>query len=474
MHGKVKSGMTIMIKVLIKKEVQRSISSLRYILVISLTLVVFIFSAILFVNKYEQRRADYQENMIKDAEKLRENAKQLNTLAGADRFLLREPRMAELIASGGETHLPDRIHLNAFRLGEYENIDRLNYKLNPFIELDWVFIVGIVLSFAALVLTFDRISGERENGTLRLQCSNPVSRMTIMAALYLANLLLLSVALCVGLAVNLLIVSLSLKVNLLSMLASRIFFTIILFLLYLSFFLLVGLFVSGRVRKSSTSLAISLLLWTMCTILLPAGCAMLGQKLFTIRSSYEFTAQRDAAWSEIWSNAPVPQARGFWGGRDFPYLADRVVLVNRLDESNNAHNNERFLELLEQVNSSMSLTRISPYSLLRYAVESSAGTGLHAFVSFYERAREYRTLYKEFIITKDQVDPDSYHQICSWIPVAYSDKPVAYEEIPEFATPALSFAQSLGKAGYDCGLLLVINMIAAMCSFIAFMRYDVR
>jgi len=463
-----------MIRILIIKEIQRGIISLRFMLTMVLTLLVFIASATLFIKKYEQRQLDYQEQMLKNSANLKENAQKLNQLARSDQYLIRPPGLTELLAAGAEKHLPDRIEFNAFWFGGYENIDRLNYKLNPFIDLDWVFIVGLVLSFAALVLTFDRISGERESGTLRLQCSYSVSRLKMMIAKYLACLSLLFFALLIGLTVNLTIVSIGLKTSIIAMHSLQILISLFIFLIYLSFFVLVGLFISSQVKKSATSLAISLLIWTVAVIFLPGGGSMLGQKIQKIPSSYEYNRIRRAAWDDIWKNAPVPQARGYWNGRDFPYLAERVELVNRLDASNDKYRELRFRELQSQVQMARNLTRLSPYTLLRYAIESIVSTGLDAFVRFYEQGKLYRTIFKQFIEQKDEQDPDSYHQICSWHPEAYSDKPVPFEDIPKFTEPRQSLGPVIQRATLDLTLLFGFNLLGAILAFGAFIRYDVR
>lgn len=463
-----------MMKILILKEIQQGIISLRYMLTLVLTIIIFATSAVLYIKKYEDRRMDYEEQMLENRDNLEERAQNLNQLAGNNQYVIRPPRLAELFAAGGEKHLPDRIEFSSFWYAGYENIDRLNYKLNPFTDMDWVFIVGLVLSFTALVLTFDRISGEREFGTLRLQCSNSVSRFKMIMAKYLASLILMAFALFIGMIVNLIIISIGLNASLISHYITQIFISVMLFLFYLSIFLLLGLFISSLVRKSSSSLAISLLIWTTIIIFVPAGSSMLGQKLCKIPSSYEYNQKRDAAWNEIWSNAPVPQARGYWNGRDFPYLADRVKLVNRLYESNDKFHAERFRELLSQVHMARNLTLLSPYSLLSYAMESISETGLDAFVRFYEHGKLYRTIFREFIIQKDSQDPDSYHQICSWHPEAYSDKPVSVEDIPSFAEPRFPPGEALWRIKINLLLLTFFNLLGAILAFGAFMRYDVR
>ncbi|MBN2415084.1 ABC transporter permease subunit [bacterium] len=463
-----------MFKILVVKEMQRSIGSLRFLLILLLSLILFTVSGILFIQTYKQRLNDYQTQYLNNDEQLRERAVHLNQLSGNTQYLLRHPIVSELLASGAERLVPDRIAMTSFSYGNYENIDRQNYKLNEYHDFDWVFIIGIIFSFAALVLMFDRISGERESGVLRQQCANSVSRFEIIAANYVAGLLTLFIALAVGIVLNLLIVSIGVHSPIVLEYPVSIVALLISSFLYLSLFLLIGLFISSRVRKSASGLAIALLVWTTVVIFLPSGGAMLGQKIHKISSSYEYTARIRAAWNDIWMNAPVPEARGYWDGRDFPYLKERAELVNTLDNMRDTYRHERFLELLAQVNTARNFTRVSPFSLLKYAGESFAGTGLYGFVNFYNQGRIHRTTFRNFIEQKDAEDPESYHQICSWMPEGYSEAEVDFDDIPRFVYQEPGFAEKGAHAGVDLILLAVFYLIAAMAAITSFIKYDVR
>jgi ABC-type transport system involved in multi-copper enzyme maturation permease subunit len=244
--------------------------------------------------------------------------------------------------------------------------------------------------------------------------------------------------------------------------------------MYISIFLLLGLFISSQVRKSASSLALSLLVWTTFLIFIPAGGSMLGEKINPIRSSYEYSQQINTEWQDIWMNCPVKEARGFWGGKNFPYLADRAKLVNQLDDMLNRRREDRFQELLGQVRKARNLTFLSPYTILRHAVESVAGTGLDAFVRFYEKGRIHRSVFRDWVIQKDLQDTESTHNICSWIAIAYSDKPVPVEEIPMFRESPQSVIGSLLAVKIDLIVLIGFNLLCSILAFMAFMRYDVR
>ena len=462
-----------MIKVMLFKEILGTINSLRFMLTLILTVTVFTASAFLFIKKYDQRIVDFQELELKRNENLQDNARHLNKLARNDQSLIRKPKITELIASGDEKNLPNSVQFDAFSIDDYANMNRMNYKLNSFLDMDWIFIVGLIFSFLALVLTFDRISGEKESGTLRLQCANSISRLKIISAKYLSYMIILGLVLLIGLVMNLIIVSITLKIVSSPGFILQLLITFVLFMIYLSLFLLIGLFISSQVQKSATSLALSLLLWTLIVILIPAGGSMIAPKIKKIPSSYEHNQLRRAAQTEIWDNAPKG-AGGYWGTPEYPYMKERCELINTLDANRDEYRYIRFNDLLSQVKTAQNLTRLSPYSLLNYTGVAIAGTGLNAFVDFYERVRIYRLTFRDFIEQKDKEDKESYHYINSWHPEGFSSKPVEIQQIPKFNEPGYSIGVAMGQAKLDIILLILFNLIGFVLAFGAFVRYDVR
>ena len=93
----------------------------------------------------------------------------------------RPPSPLSTIVSGIEGTMGTNSTITVFRAPELVD-SRLSTKpiLAVFGILDLLFIVKIVLSFAAILFSYDVISGEKETGTLRLVASNPVSRDTII------------------------------------------------------------------------------------------------------------------------------------------------------------------------------------------------------------------------------------------------------------------------------------------------------
>ena len=78
------------------------------------------------------------------------------------------------------------------------------WNIRPdYTQIDWVFIIALVLSFVAILFTFDAISGERERGTLRLTLSNSVSRGAVLFAKFLGAFLSISIPFLIGALIGL-------------------------------------------------------------------------------------------------------------------------------------------------------------------------------------------------------------------------------------------------------------------------------
>jgi ABC-2 type transport system permease protein len=73
------------------------------------------------------------------------------------------------------------------------------------VRTDFTTVIALVLSFLAVVLGFDAICGEREQGTLKLVLSNPVSRGQLVAAKLLGGGIALWLSLAVAFTISLLI-----------------------------------------------------------------------------------------------------------------------------------------------------------------------------------------------------------------------------------------------------------------------------
>jgi hypothetical protein len=166
------------------------------------------------------------------------------------------------------------------------------------VKINWVFI-GVLMSFFAILFTFDAIAGERARGTLSLILSNTVSRGQVLVGKYLGAFVTLMVPLVMGILLNLLIILLIGSIPFGSADWLRILGIVGLFALHISVFIFLGLFFSSRVSNAITSLVWLLLTWVCLAFVFPSLLGTFVSNLNPIPSVDEISMQRRAQLDQI-------------------------------------------------------------------------------------------------------------------------------------------------------------------------------
>jgi len=475
-----------MIRTIFYKEILLNLISFRFHILLVVSVLIFTVSGLLYVNISDTRQDDLIAQYRMQTGGLHENSAHLNNLALFRQHLIRMPKPGEIISLAEEQDLPDLISFDAFWLGGFysekemfSDVDRYNYKLNNYIPFDWVFIAGIILSFFVFVLTFDAFSGEKQTGTLKLQCAYPVSRLYLFFAKYLAFLVLITLTFMLGIAICLITISLASAFQIVLPSIGQIIAVILVSLIYFSIFILLGLWFSSITEKPATSLAYSLFTWMILVIFIPSGMVMLGEKIRPIPSAFEHNEQMNTAETEIWDNAPRRAQSygppGAWGGKVYPYMDLRKKMIVEMDAVRNEYKVIRFNDQLRQAKMAINLGRISPYVLFRKISECIAQNGLQDFENDFTLVVNHRRIFREFIESKDREDPESYHFVNSWHLETYSSAPVNFEEIPILNEPRQNLLDNiLEDAAIDIGLLILFNLVFLIAGWTGFLRYDVR
>lgn len=171
-----------MIRQIIGKEILEHILSLRFMLLLLLTILLFAASGFIFVRRYEKQMAQYSKKTNRDLEGFREQSTQLYRLAFYRREIYARPSALACCVEGYEKSLPNCIRFSAFASDLPEIRDQGNFTLPYFSDIDWAFIISTILSFTALVFTYDGICGEKETGTLALTLAGAVPRYAVLLA----------------------------------------------------------------------------------------------------------------------------------------------------------------------------------------------------------------------------------------------------------------------------------------------------
>jgi ABC-type transport system involved in multi-copper enzyme maturation permease subunit len=247
-----------------------NLRSLRFQLSLVILLLFFIGNGLVYTWKGE-RVAIENEQVAAAGEKVYASVETVSDAVGKRYRILSYQTGTEFIAEAGSDWFPYALNLTPRTQGwqGFGSSRGTNWWLRRFEVVDWAFIVRYVISFLAIALTYNAISGERESGTLRLLLANPLPRAHVLVAKYLAHLVSLVTAVAVGALVSLLMLSLSGSVAL----GGRVALLFVLFLamtaVYASIFLLLGLAASAATGRSSTSLVALILVWALLIVVIP-------------------------------------------------------------------------------------------------------------------------------------------------------------------------------------------------------------
>jgi ABC-type transport system involved in multi-copper enzyme maturation permease subunit len=473
------------------RELAGNLLTLRFPLAAGLIVGLFLVNALVFVGAdYRERTGAYAKQVAQAQEELRKRAGHLNELAiKGPGLLYKRPSPLTFVAGGHESALP--IAVDASSRGGYGRASKnfrynwtdpwaltypyqlykSNTLLRAFLEIDWAFIIGVVVSFVSIAFTYDAVCGEREAGTLRLTLSAPVPRDVVLLGKWAGAFLSVALPMVLGMALSLLVVLLSGQVELDADACVRVGLIGVFSLVYVALFVSVGLFVSARCRWSATGLLALLFVWVISVVLVPNTLGSVASGLEKIPSGNAFESQRGTAISERTRPAglydaspsespPRREALERWAR----YLSDGVAIFTRITD---AHLDSQF----RQIEKARMLMRLSPAAVYQYAAEALAGTGFGRHRAFIEAARRHRDQVAEFIKAADRRDPESPHVYL--VKEGLSSKPVNVQDIPPFVD-RVSLGGAVVQMSLDAVILLTLCVLFFACAYFSFLRYDPR
>ncbi len=473
-----------MFTILVLKEFRQNILSYRFLAGLIFVVALYLASSVVFCKRFQNQMSDYRAYAAKYEGSLAAGAHGLHALYEEDIYLMKEPRLSSFIASGSESKYPNSFgvraaaaHGGAIFSGMSGGNQRQNYKLGDYDDIDIVFIIGIVLSFLTVVMSFDAISHDREEGTLKLQLANAVSRTKVLSAKYVAVMLAVFVPIVVGTLIAIVVIQISLGKDIIASYPLLSVMTAVLATIYLSLFVWLSFFVSSLTSKSSTSLALLLLIWTFWVFLWPHLGATISDRFYPVTSQDEQNKQFQSLLQKSMYYAP-PQLWNLFKSKGAGSPNDWRVAENyfgKVDNTMEQFQTTRFLDLVRQARIAEDYDSFSPYSSFRRSAELASNTGLAFHVSFFNAAVRYRHELNNFIVDQDELDPSSPHHILPFPGLQlFSNKPVDIDIIPRFSQPAEDEANSIQQSLPFVGYLVVLNLIFVSLAVFAFSRADVR
>jgi ABC-type transport system involved in multi-copper enzyme maturation permease subunit len=467
-----------MLWTLTRKEGLSHLLSLRFHLAVILVVGLMAGGALLFRGEYERQMDDYNAAVAARQQAVADASTSSSALftvySYLDQALMMRPVPLAFVAEGHQRDLPNTIEANAFRLQNLAVEQRGNPMMQQFAALDWSLVVSVVLSFAALVLTFDGFAGEKEDGTLRLVLANPVPRWMLVVSKLLGAWGVLMLGLLVGTILELLILLpggwLVLDGGVLVRLAAA----FALCGLYVALFVLLGLLVSARHATPAAALVVSLLVWAVVAVVIPRSTVLVAHGVEKVQRQGEVArrAWQDAEatqreylrlhsdgpdwFSGHWSpGESLDMAFAMWRSWQAPYDAWRATQ-------------------LRQVELARRLSFVSPAALLAAGLERVTGSGLTAYEQFLDAADRFREAMGEGLRARYPLDPANGYGRDQDADRRARAVRVSPAELPVFRPQSESAAAAVTAALGFGGALAVLDLLLLLTAVVTAGRYDVR
>lgn len=415
-----------MLTAIIKKEILENITSYKFTVVVLLSTILILTSIVIMGRDYQLRMENYE--ILKPE--------------SDDPTALAKPTPLSLFAKGVDENLCRSYQISfggQIRVGSKQQ--SVNNLFRLFTAPDLLYIIKVIMALCALLFAFDRISGEKENGTLKLALANAIKRPHLIFGKWIGGFASLIIPFMLAVLISTAFVILWPNIGL----SGSDWIRLILFLLsgiiYMAIFFSLGFFISTMAHRAASALIVSLFAWTLLVFILPNLGNIMARQLKPIPSVQQLEMRRN----HIWIKAVFDRNQGRTHGTDYRDI------ISRENDMLMADYRSQFEGLVDL---SQNITRLSPAAAFTFLATDIMGTGL----------QEERRLKQAVLQYKHQTqsrDSDSDGNLIGDFPVfQYQRRTLADALSPGFFSNLL--------------ILILFNVIFFSAAYVAFLRYDIR
>ncbi len=450
-----------MVWTIVKQELRDHVMSLRFSAIFVLAVLLMVTSVMVFSVSYTRAVGEYPKRVAGFVnEEGKVNLMMVSCQSGT--VVRSLPSSLAFCSATSERELPNQAVMAAHGLSAIGRSAEPGEILSASGTMDWTFVITVLLSFGAGLLTYKSISGERRDGTLTLVLSNPLSRGTLLLGKYLAALIALAVVFFVAMLISLIALqSLGtvrfgpddwMKIGLFGFVG----------IVYLSLFVLTGLLCSVFTRGPVLSAVAFLFVWTGLVFVIPNLGGVLAGQVGNVRTPLQMHEAANALADQLTLTPAMS--------------ADAAASVKlRREETRERLLIDYTQSLIQQVQLGQDLTCLSPASVFSYAAERIVGGGTFRLMHFVNNAVRFREGFLQAIIDADKLDPRSEHHYVPWWCGGnhFSQMTVDPGAAKEFRDMLPSSSEGVTAAAWNIFLLILYNVIGFAVAFWRFARQDV-
>ena len=488
-----------MISTLITHELKNIFFSPKFTVTFLVVSVLMLLSVIVGVDQFDRATRQYETTTQLVQQEMRE----ARGWMGLNNKVLRRPDPMQIFVSGVNNDIGRISAVNSFN---GIKLIHSTYSDDPiyavFRSIDLAFIVTVVFSLLAILFTYDSINGETERGTLQLTFSNAVPRTRYIIAKFIGSWLGLVIPLLIPMLLSLLVLlTWNVPMNgdawlkLMTLFGAAV--------LYLTFFISLGIFLSTMTKRSSVSFLFSLVIWVCLVFIVPRAGATIAGQVIPVPTVAEIEGQQETFSKDRWSkyedvmqekwkrrNAPTEgmskeEREAFREENMWQWMEeddkDRKDVQKDIDAFAAKVNEDLRNKKAEQEQFAFTLSRLSPASAFQLAAMNLAGTDISLKRRYEDALNTYRPVFTAYKEKKQKenggiggirisVDSDTGVKIDTGREKGVLDT----SDMPRFEHPLHSYRDAVTPAIIDFGLLGIFSLAAFAGAFMRFLRYDVR
>lgn len=464
---------------LLKKELLLNILTLRYGIISGIFLLLITSSVALRTHLYQKEVKDHQRAASLNLKNM-ETVERRWQSEGLGITVEKPPNPLSIFALGLENEM-----VRSFSLSSWfppstglRKISGSSFRF--FLQVDFLLVVNIVCSLLALLLVYDGICGEKEQGTLKVLLSGPLPRDLILLSKMVAGWLTLVLPLVMAFLLSSLYVLGVGKVAFSPTQNLQLFWIFVFSLLYLTFFFALGTAISAWVSKSATSLVWCLFAWVILVLAFPNLVPMLMKHFSPIPPQAKVVMEKEAIRRHVTEDLqPVWRQEMSVGGQYASISALLKELRQRMDEEirlreakiDRYHNSR----IQNQVGLSQQGSRLSPSAGYVYAATEMAGTGvkdyLHLLASVDQVQKRYLEVRTELWERSKKEEKEKRKALKPGERLRDAYDPKAW---PMLEIRPVDIARVWNHATTDLLILAIYTVLLFLLSFVGFIRYDVR
>ncbi|MEW6457209.1 MAG: ABC transporter permease subunit [Acidobacteriota bacterium] len=402
-----------------------------------------LFSLFTSISTFKKRISYYNEDIYSHLFKL--DPSRINMYSNVEIGFDRPPEKLSILAGGiGEKYGSCAIIRGKYGPTIIRSREKSNFFLFNPLPFDFIHVLGLVISLMAILLSYDTISGEREEGTLQLSLSNSIGKYKILLGEYIGAMLSLLIPLCLSFLGVIIILQLHPDISFdLEMLGEiSVLFLNSVFLT--SAFVMLGILISSLTRQSNTSLLSAFFIWVILVAIYPNLTSWISLYAKSVESLVELTST-----NIITKMSPE-------------HILEEKVQIDKNQKEFNL--NKRF----EQSDFENKLKLFSPFSTNILLSQIIAGTDVGTQKKFISQIKNLEQSFIKWQKEKLKKYPqrESFF-IAGWGAVDLKD-------LPSNEFKGESLAERIERAIPYMASVLILNIILFYMSYIIFIKYDPR